>query len=86
MVAWVSPQRRSATRVTSPAHRRRRRFRNQSNRASLNHLLRGVLEWRFTSKPAAFEIKAPFPGFIEPALATWSRRCRLERKKVARDA
>jgi ATP-dependent DNA ligase len=46
-------------------------FRSQSNCASLNQLLRGVREWPFQRrKPAAIGVKAPFPGFIEPALAT----------------
>jgi hypothetical protein len=47
------------------------RFRNDSIRASLNHL------WRWSSrvafqrrKPAAMGVKAPLPGFIEPALAS----------------
>jgi bifunctional non-homologous end joining protein LigD len=47
------------------------RFRNDSIRASLNYL------WRWSSrvafqrrKPAAMGVKAPLPGFIEPALAS----------------
>jgi bifunctional non-homologous end joining protein LigD len=43
-------------------------FRNDSNRVSLNHLF----AWSrvSASKTATIGIKAPLPGFIEPALAT----------------
>jgi bifunctional non-homologous end joining protein LigD len=47
------------------------RFRNDSICASLNHLLRWSSRVAFQRrKPAAMGVKAPLPGFIEPALAS----------------
>jgi ATP-dependent DNA ligase len=46
-------------------------FRNDSNRVSLNRLFEWSPRVAFQRrKPAAIRIKAPLPGFIEPALAT----------------
>jgi bifunctional non-homologous end joining protein LigD len=37
----------------------------------LNHVLRGVLQWRFQRKKAEpIGVKAALPEFVEPALAT----------------
>jgi bifunctional non-homologous end joining protein LigD len=46
-------------------------FRNDSNRVSLNRLFEWSPRVAFQRrKPAAIGVKAPLPGFIEPALAT----------------